>query len=47
MKNKFSVETELWDFNNGDKRFIDPTLTSNDYGYGMGIYLVPSGFCTV
>ena len=46
IKNKFSVvETEVWDLNNGDSRIVDPTLPSND-GWGMGIYLVPSGYCS-
>lgn len=46
IKNKFSViETEIWNFNNNDTRTVDPGLQKNRYGYGMGIYRVPTHFC--
>ena len=43
---KFSLETEIWDLNNGDSRTVDPTLQGDHYVWGIGIYLVPSGFCS-
>ena len=46
IKNKFSVvETEIWDFSNGDNRIVDPALPIN-YIIGTGIYPVPIGFCS-
>ena len=47
IKNKFSVvETEVWDFNNGDMRTVDPTLTQGwPYAAGIAIYLVPNRYC--
>ena len=46
IKNKISViETEVWDFTTGDSRVIDPTLSNNQFAYGVGLYLVPIGYC--
>ena len=47
IKYKLSVvETETWDYNNDDTSIIDPALPSDDYKWGIGIYLVPTGFCS-
>ena len=46
IKYKLSVvETEIWNFNNHNTTLIDPALPSDDYKWGIGIYLVPTGFC--
>ena len=47
IKKKFSVvETEVWDLSNDDSRIVDPTLDSETYGWGIAIYLVPTGYCS-
>ena len=41
------VETEIWNFNDNENKVVDPTLPGDDiYTWGMGIYLVPTGFCS-
>ena len=45
IKNKFSAETEILDLSNGDSRIIDPALKSETYFDGVGLYIVPMGFC--
>ena len=40
-----SVVTEVWDLN-GKSRIVDPTPENEFYAFGMGIYLVPSGYCS-
>jgi len=48
IKNKFSVvETEVWDFINDETRTVDPTLAKGHYRYGIALYMVPSGFCSI
>ena len=39
------TETEVWDFNNGDSKMVDPTPPNWHVIYGVGLYLVPSGYC--
>ena len=41
-----SVETEIWEFNYGNKKVVDPTLPADDFAYGIGLYIVPFDFCT-
>ena len=46
IKNKLSVaETEIWDFSKSESRVVDPTLQTSHFNDGLGIYLVPTGFC--
>ena len=37
--------TEVWNFYNGDSRFIEPTIEHNYYSVGIGLYLVDENFC--
>ena len=47
LTNKFSgLATEIWNFNNNDKRIVDPVLAPLTYAFGIGAYLVPAGFCS-
>ena len=39
-----SLETEVWDFENGDNKVITPNLY--DYYYGIGLYAVDFNFCS-
>ena len=39
-----SLETEVWDFENGDNQIITPYLY--DYYYGIGLYAVDFNFCS-
>ena len=40
------VETEIWDFSNGENKIIDPSLPDGNYRVGIGLYLVPADFCS-
>ena len=40
-----SAETEVWQLSNGDNQVINPTLPSNTYAVGIGIYAVDFDFC--
>ena len=47
IKIKLSVvETEIWDFTNGDNRIVNPVLTEGRYTNEIGLYLVPVDFCS-
>ena len=39
------IPTEVWNFNNGDNKLIQPTLPKNQYYLGIGLYLVDANFC--
>ena len=39
------VPTEVWNFNNGDNKLIQPTLPGSKYCLGIGLYLVDANFC--
>ena len=41
------VETELWDFNNGENSVIQPTLNNADYTLGVALFQVPFDFCSI
>ena len=41
------VETELWDFNNGENSVIEPTLNNADYTLGVALFQVPFDFCSI
>ena len=46
IKYKLSViETEIWNFSNNENKIVDPALQDNTYLWGVGHYLVPTGFC--
>ena len=48
FENEFKLRaasTEIWDFENGSNRTIDPAVPGNDYVAGSGICLVPVEFC--
>ena len=40
------VETEIWNFNNGNNMVINPALPNMDYSVNPGLYIVPFDFCT-
>ena len=40
------VETELWDFNNGQNSVIEPTLKNADYTLGVAVFQIPFDFCS-
>ena len=37
--------TEVWNFENGNNRLIQPTFPQNNYAVGTGLYLVDSDYC--
>ena len=41
----FSAETEVWQFPNGNNKIINPTLGTNTYRIGIGIYPVDFDYC--
>ena len=40
------LETQIWNFTNKNHTVINLTLPRNDYGDGIGLYIVPFDFCT-
>ena len=41
----FRVKTEIWKFENGNSKTIDPATTGGSFIYGIGIYAVDFDFC--
>ena len=39
------ADTEVWMFKDQSGKIIDPSLPSNQYYNGLGIYPVPYNFC--
>ena len=39
----FSFQTEVWEFENGSNKIIQPTLT--EYHLGIGLFAVDINFC--
>ena len=42
---KRDIPTEVWNFNNGGNKLIQPTLPNDKYYLGIGLYLVDANFC--
>lgn len=41
----FSLDTEVWDFENIKNKTISPTLRNFKYAYGIAVYAVDFDFC--
>ena len=41
----FSIETEVWELENGNNKIVDPTL-ANHYK-GLALYAVDFSFCSI
>lgn len=41
----FSAETEVWNFETGQMKTIEPTLPNDEYVDGIALYFVDAGFC--
>lgn len=39
------ADTEVWRLKDQSGKIINPTLTSGNYLYGLGLYIVPFDFC--
>ena len=46
IKSLFSpLVTEVWEFENGNNKIIQPTLPDDDYAFGIALYVVEKDFC--
>ena len=39
------LDTEVWEFENGNNKIIQPTLPVDTYVYGIALYVVEKNFC--
>ena len=43
--NSSSMETELWELDNGVYNIIQPNLPNNHYAFGVALFEVDANFC--